>query len=307
MRAKAPGKVVISGAYSVLESAPAIVAAVDRYVTADTSLRGELLTDEVRAAGIDCAYWFDANELRHADRKLGLGSSAAILVATLAALEWEQSPELDAKLVAKRVYPKALEAHRAAQAGGSGIDVASSCFGGVLGFARRDDKTDLLPLRMPSGLVFEIWASRGAASTAKMLATLRDYARALPSVYRSLMGAQAQAAQRTSSAWQLDDTEAILEGLVAQRHALGQLGNAAGIPIVTSEVQVLANLAEANGSVVLPAGAGGGDIALFVGRQSSEFMLRAISEAQHIRLPVQFGAAGVQHVPASEKMSSISQ
>ncbi len=35
MRARAPGKVVLSGAYSVLRGAPAIVTAVDRYVEAD--------------------------------------------------------------------------------------------------------------------------------------------------------------------------------------------------------------------------------------------------------------------------------
>ena len=33
--ARAPGKVVLSGAYAVLEGAPALVAAVDRYVVAD--------------------------------------------------------------------------------------------------------------------------------------------------------------------------------------------------------------------------------------------------------------------------------
>ena len=37
MIAKAPGKLVVSGAYSVLEGAPAIVVAVDRYAVADTS------------------------------------------------------------------------------------------------------------------------------------------------------------------------------------------------------------------------------------------------------------------------------
>ena len=36
-RARAPGKVVLSGAYAVLAGAPAIVSAVSRYVTADTS------------------------------------------------------------------------------------------------------------------------------------------------------------------------------------------------------------------------------------------------------------------------------
>ena len=61
MRARAPGKLVLSGAYAVLEGAPALVAAVDRYVVADTARAAELVTPEVRAAiGDAAAPWFDA-------------------------------------------------------------------------------------------------------------------------------------------------------------------------------------------------------------------------------------------------------
>ena len=88
MRARAPGKVVISGAYAVLEGAPAIVASVDRYALADTALSSNFVTEEVREAlGDGPAPWIDASALREGGRKLGLGSSAAILVASLAALE----------------------------------------------------------------------------------------------------------------------------------------------------------------------------------------------------------------------------
>src|SRR6185436_10440568 len=87
MIARAPGKVVLSGAYAVLEGAPAIVTAVDRYVTADTAKKPSLVTPEVRAALGDArAPGFDASALRKGDQKLGLGSSAAILVASLGAV-----------------------------------------------------------------------------------------------------------------------------------------------------------------------------------------------------------------------------
>jgi phosphomevalonate kinase len=133
-RASAPGKVVLSGSYSVLEGAPAIVAAVDRYVIADASRRSEIVTAEVRAAinggGLDFAPWFDASALRVTDpdgssRKLGIGSSAAILAASLAACSPEGASRDD-------LFEKALDAHRSAQGGGSGIDVAASIFGGIL-------------------------------------------------------------------------------------------------------------------------------------------------------------------------------
>ncbi|MBM4364466.1 MAG: phosphomevalonate kinase, partial [Deltaproteobacteria bacterium] len=82
MIARAPGKLVLSGAYAVLEGAPAIVTAVDRWVTADTGRPADRLTPEVSAALAGrTAPWFDAGPLRDGEQKLGLGSSAAILVA----------------------------------------------------------------------------------------------------------------------------------------------------------------------------------------------------------------------------------
>ena len=83
MIARAPGKLVLSGAYVVLEGAPALVAAVDRYVAADTRKPADRITEEVQAA-LDLgmlarAPWFDAGALRTAlpeggSRKLGVGS-----------------------------------------------------------------------------------------------------------------------------------------------------------------------------------------------------------------------------------------
>src|SRR6185437_2901148 len=87
--ARAPGKLVLSGAYAVLEGAPCLVAAVDRYAVADASRPATFVTDEVRCAVAAGALarppWFDASALRESapdgtSRKLGLGSSAAILV-----------------------------------------------------------------------------------------------------------------------------------------------------------------------------------------------------------------------------------
>lgn len=125
--ARAPGKLVLSGAYSVLTGAPALVVAVDRYALADSARAASFLTPEVQAAlGDRAPPWFDASELRDGDKKLGLGSSAAILVASLAALELATDPALSDDALCARVYERALVAHRAAQGGGSGVDVAAS-------------------------------------------------------------------------------------------------------------------------------------------------------------------------------------
>jgi len=120
MIARAPGKVVLSGAYAVLEGAPALVAAIDRYAVADTGREATRVTPEVREAlarrSDGKAPWFDASELRDdsGERKLGLGSSAAILVASLGALELAVCAEARDDELALRVMPAALAAHRAA-------------------------------------------------------------------------------------------------------------------------------------------------------------------------------------------------
>jgi phosphomevalonate kinase len=294
MRAKAPGKVVLSGAYAVLHGAPAIVAAVDRYVFADSSVAGDFLTDEVKAAGFVTPYWFDASELRRDGRKLGLGSSAAILVATLGAQELASAPDLQPASLASRVYARGLEAHRIAQGGGSGLDVTASCYGGILLFALGSGAKSLRRLANPRELSIEIWASNAAASTQSMLAAVRAFAARDRAGHDRDISAQSEAAQTTADAWQDARWSGVISGLNAQRRALQQLGADAGIPIVTREVQALAAVAERNGAAVLPAGAGGGDIALYVGEGPSTFMSNVVTECGHSRLPVTLGSTGVQ-------------
>ncbi|MET0409733.1 MAG: hypothetical protein ABW217_00485, partial [Polyangiaceae bacterium] len=69
MKARAPGKVVLSGAYSVLAGAPALVSAVDRYVIADSQRRPVRVTPAVAAAlGAEQAPHVDATALRAHDR-----------------------------------------------------------------------------------------------------------------------------------------------------------------------------------------------------------------------------------------------
>jgi phosphomevalonate kinase len=293
MRARAPGKVVLSGAYSVLDGAPAIVAAVDRYVTVDSSVAGDFLTDEVKAAGFSKPYWFDASPLRHDGRKLGLGSSAAILVATLAARALDRRPTLSPAALIDQIYPEAIEAHRIAQGGGSGIDVAAACHGGILQFCRGGGGATAKPLSTPAGLCIEVWMSGSAASTERMLAAVGALLERDSSGYERDIRAQAEASELTLRCWLARNWQGTVDGLSAQRRALHRLGIDAGIPIVTAEVQALAEIAERYAATVLPAGAGGGDIALYVGCTPSTFMDDDIGRFCHSRLPVALGAQGV--------------
>jgi phosphomevalonate kinase len=299
--ARAPGKLVISGAYAVLEGAPCLVAAVDRYAIADASRPAAFVTDEVReailAGAIEAAPWFDASALRErtpdgADgggRKLGLGSSAAILVASLAAAIGPRIPDEHALRVA--VFPSALAAHRRAQGGGSGVDVAASTFGGVLR-AELAPSGDLSTVdhALPPGTVVEVFASPVAAVTRELLARVRASSEGSPATHRACLDAAAAGARAAVEARSI---AALVQAIAAQVDALASLGAAAGARIVTDEVAALRPLAAAEGAVFAPSGAGGGDIAIFVGPVASSAGFREAATRQRLTLvPMKVGAAG---------------
>ena len=170
IHASAPGKLVLSGEYVVLDGAPALAMAVDcrAQVTIQPAdgdeyvvdSRGETRRFEPREDGIrfsaddgrfgllefawaastpECAQRLTLDTESFFDtasgRKLGLGSSAALTVALCRAL-------LPRDTSMESVFNAATRAHRAFQTGvGSGVDVASACFGGVLEY-RMDAKCE---------------------------------------------------------------------------------------------------------------------------------------------------------------------
>jgi phosphomevalonate kinase len=322
LKARAPGKVVLSGAYAVLRGAPALVSAVTCYAEADTSRPPEFVTPEVdvalRELGTEAvAPWFDASALRARGAKLGLGSSAAILVASLGALLAESpnlggsgpdhdspdhdSPDHDVDEWRRRVYERALRAHRLAQGGGSGIDVAAAALGGTL-LARRvtpeqtgvTQALQLEPVTLPADLCVELWAMGHPASTAHFVRAVFDLEQTHPARFEALLEAQASGARRAAAAAQAGDGAGLLDGLRVQRRALDALGRAANVPIVVDELRTLDDHVPGD-AALLPAGAGGGDISIYAGpTASSAAFRRAAAGLGMWRLEADLGAPGLQ-------------
>ncbi len=297
--ARAPGKLVLSGAYAVLSGAPALVVAVDRYALADTARAASFLTPEVRAAlGDRKAPWFDASELREGEQKLGLGSSAAILVASLAALELADEPALTDAALCARVYERALLAHRTAQGGGSGVDVAASAHGGFFSARRTPSSSlELTRLELPTGLCFDVWACAVSASTAAFLARIAEFAARDPVAHAARIGAQAEAAEAARVAAERDHARDFVSAIARQVETLTALGQAAGVRIVTPELAELAQLAAGQGAAFLPAGAGGGDVAYWVGESAPPQSFAEHARALGLsRVQLRLGARGVHAV-----------
>lgn len=263
----APGKLFTTGAYAVLEGAPAIVVAVNRYVLAsagDPSARPEVV-EVARRVGAPVPS-VDTSALEEGGRKLGLGSSAAAAVATAALLMGMTN--LRDHQTRCRIFDEARAAHAVTQPRGSGGDVAAATFGGVLRVQKNGDQLNAEAAIWPIGLVFRAFALERSTRTSDALDRLdarRDRAgRALA----MLCEAARAGAAATSASTFVEAASHHVEGLAA-------LGTALDLPLVPSEVirarEVLSSPTGARSSsdfALLPSGAGGGDTVLWLGARA---------------------------------------
>jgi phosphomevalonate kinase len=245
------------------------------------------------------APWFNASALRARladgrDVKLGLGSSAAILVASMAAAWAAEDRTLDSRVM----MWSAIAAHRAAQRGGSGIDVAASIYGGVL-VCRLGPDGSLIPLphTLPPGIELHVFASPVAASTPDLLRKIRVFSVRSRMEYEAHMGrAKAGAARAVAATTPAE----LVDALRTQASALSALGAASGAPIFTPDVTTLAAIAEEEGAVFYPSGAGGGDVAIHAGpRPPSERFVAEATALGRFHVPMVIGAPGVQLISTS--------
>ena len=252
IRVVAPGKLVLLGEYAVLDGAPAVVAAVDRGVrcevtSADTTTWSTPDDDRFVAAALIAAdapaghYAFADHPVPVTDSKLGLGGSAAAVVAAVAAADLQRGRAVDPD----RIHSLARRVHLQVQGCGSGIDVAASSYGGVLRF--HDGVATGLHARADPVVV---WSGRSARTGPRV------------QVYRSLGGPRrARFVAAMTEAVEAFDT-APVPAIRAAWVALRDMAAAAGLDYRTPALDRIVRLAEDCGGAAKPSGAGGGDCAI---------------------------------------------
>jgi phosphomevalonate kinase len=335
--AHAPGKLVLVGEYAVLDGAPALSAAVDcraratvcvadefelRIVNDDACFqftldaagepvwrenpgaRGAVLSAALATLQARGVWPTDASGFRielctrefygaGADgsvQKIGIGSSAAIAVALLAALQTflGERPSLDA----------CMDAHRRLQHGaGSGVDVATSWYGGVI--VMRPNGGDLPEVQQsgwPPGLCMQpVWTGN-TASTPAMLAHFAAFKVESPTVWLDLLQRLRQVSEAAVAGWTAQDTAAVINALAHYGELLAELDKAAGIGIWSACHRQLAELAEACEVAYKPSGAGGGDFGLVISPDADKlaaFRLRAEEAGFSQALAPDWHGAGV--------------
>jgi len=283
VKAIAPGKLLLTGAYAVLEGAPAIVVAIDRHAVADASRTTASPSPEVLAAfGREPAPQVDVTALHDgAGRKLGLGSSAAAVVASLGARALAAGEDPVDPLVRGRIFRAARAAHARAQAGGSGVDVAASVHGGALRYAVDGGDAGIRAIELPASLVVAAYWSGTSARTSDLRARVDALRARHPDApvladLRSLAG-------RAAEAFESAGARAFVEAARDYGRALDALGHAADAPIVPPAFRELSLAAEAEASAFLPSGAGGGDVAVWLGTAPPSAAFAALAETRSMR------------------------
>lgn len=276
--ASAPGKIMLGGEYAVIDGAEAVLMAVDRRAVARLEneprrlspfleAAADAIAREVGGAAAERArrVVVDSEPLRAGDVKLGLGSSAAATVAAIGCA-LADGGDLDRVVVHRLAHG----AHRAAQgragAPGSGADIATSVWGGLVVVRKRDAAGDLpldtVPIHLPDDLqLVPVWTG-AAADTATLVDRVRALRRHQRSTYDRATLSIADAVRDLVAAFERGSACAAVGALAAGGRAVAALGDAAGVALESPVHRKLRRLAERRGGAVKPTGAGAGDLAL---------------------------------------------
>jgi phosphomevalonate kinase len=261
VRVAAPGKLLLSGAYAVLEGSPALVMAIDRYVVADDARRGSPSPEIAAAMPAEEAPYVDASALFNGDKKLGLGSSAAGVVAALGVVAASRGEDLGNAATRKSLFEKARAAHARAQSGGSGVDIAASVYGGVLRYELGGPSGFRAShVELPKDLLLETYWSGECVRTSDMRARVDALKSRDPATHYARMRDLFAAARGFCDAVEAGDAHAFVRAAAASERALSALGRDSDAPIVPQYARDLARTAEEEGAAFCPSGAGGGDI-----------------------------------------------
>jgi phosphomevalonate kinase len=304
---RAPGKLVAFGEYAVLDGAPALVLALDRFAEARVDASpdaachlethppqparrtfppgepsGAKLLDLVTGGAAPLAWRasVDSTAFFQGADKLGLGSSAAVLCAwagaftAFARAEGRQAPE--------PTLPALIGLHRAFQGGrGSGIDVAAAFTGGAIRFRlEAEGAPQVGSVRLPNSVGFAGIFAGKSASTPEFVAHYRAWGKAQPAQAAAMLRRLTEVAEAGCAAARGDDAAAFMASLAEYGRGLQALGEAIGVEIVTAEHRQIGEHARKFGVAYKVSGAGGGDLGLACAIDSGALaaFLRSVTE-----------------------------
>jgi len=291
IRSSSPGKLVVLGEYAVLSGAEALVLAVDRRceVTLERSAAAQCVIETCAPEWCTCA--FAAGErsglalvdtvldtragpdrrtafravldsrrfFADGRRKLGIGSSAAVLVAFAGAMQ-----AFDNQKIRRPDLDWLIRLHRHLQDGrGSGIDVAAALLGGLHTF-RLDRAGDAAvgSVQLPNSVGFAGIFAGQSARTADFVGRFDDWRRREPDRAAPLLAELAAVSSAGCDAVRANDADGFLAAIGAYGVLLESLGIALDCDVLTREHRQIGALAQRFDVRYKTSGAGGGDLGI---------------------------------------------
>jgi len=190
--------------------------------------------------------------------KLGLGSSAAVAAALIAAFEAALAPGWDASAPAR--LRRWLPLYRELLGGrASGADLAAAFAGGLAGYRECSDTGPVVASRRwPDGVAWlPVWVGRPALTT-DFVAGFERWRAGSPECAGGVIGRLSALAAKAEAA--LNRPEAFIEAVADYAAGISDLGAEAGLDIVSAPHRALAEAAGRLGVVYKSCGAGGGDL-----------------------------------------------
>ena len=220
------------------------------------------------------------SELDDAKRgiKYGLGSSGAVVVATIqAVLDFYKTPR-----TSLLVYKLSVLTNLRLSQRGSFGDIAASSFGGMVYYTSPDrsslleqlqnqsikaicdtDWKGLTSIRLPEIPNFPLlvgWTGQVAITDSLIQATEKKRKVETDNAfYKEFLAKSHAIVQGLQNAWNNQDIPALQEGIRANRALLNEFAKVMQLEIETPALQTLCNLAEQVGACAKTSGAGGGD------------------------------------------------
>jgi phosphomevalonate kinase len=315
----APGKIFLVGEYAVLEQGAAVLAAVNRYAVAQfipgMDATSRVVSEAVKRATAEIgeaasalppgSALVNSDDFQQGEQKLGLGSSAAVAVASVGAVF--EAAGIPIQGNRERIFNVAYAAHRAAQDGaGSGADVAVACYGGLLKVQKGTGTVPVVDtLTMPPGLHMVIFWTGHSVSTTNMIDGMTKFARKDPAAYHQIIENLKEIADRFIDELRAGNATGAVAAAGRYGRRLGVLGAAASVPIFTEAFNRASDLAKELGGIAKPSGAGGGDVgvAMFATPETARLFARALPKSM-TALDLDFEAAGIRRQMPGEEDSN---
>jgi len=206
--------------------------------------------------------------------RLGLGSSAAATVATVAAVLGVSGFDPTTSGGRNLVHRLAGRAHLHAMHGrGTDLDVATSVFGGVVWFRNGHGGTQVEPVSWLEDLRILVGWNKQHVDEEPRNATVEAFRHRHPAIFDRFVGSSRAWTRTLLQALKAGERTRVLRALARHRRLLNELGDYVGLQMETAELRALSR--EGGGfGVAKSCGFGGADRALMVLR-SPDFLAQA--------------------------------